>query len=220
MAAGPEQATVRPYREADREAVMRIAADSAAFGEPVEAFLDDRRLFCDAVYRYYVDFEPEHAWVAVVEHDVVGFLVGCTDMARRDRCMATRILPRLAWGLLRGRYRVGRRTWRFALDELGALARREFPPVDLSAVSGASPHNVDAAWRGTGAGRRLMEAYLAQLLSLGVPGVHLRTTSLNTAAVALYTRIGFRLLGARPTRLWAHVTAQPVENRCYGLRIR
>ena len=69
---------------------MRIAADSAAFGEPVEAFLDDRRLFWDAFYCYYVDFEPEHAWVAVVEQDVVGFLVGCTDMARRDRCMATR----------------------------------------------------------------------------------------------------------------------------------
>ena len=106
------------------------------------------------------------------------------------------------------------------LDELGALARREFPPVDLTQYPAHLHINVDAAWRGAGAGRRLMEAYLAQLLSLGVPGVHLRTTSLNTAAVALYTRIGFRLLGARPTRLWAHVTEQPVENRCYGLRIR
>jgi hypothetical protein len=38
--------------------------------------------------------------------------------------------------------------------------------------------------------------------------------------VALYTRIGFRLIGARPTWLWRLVTDQPVENRCYGLRLK
>ncbi len=214
------QATVRPYREADREAVLRIAADSAAFGEPVEAFLDDRRLFCDVVYRYYVDYEPEHAWVAVVDPDVVGFLVGCTNGARRARCMSTHILPQAAWGLLGGRYRVGARTWTHLLDELGAVAHREFPRVDLARYPAHLHINVDAAWRGAGAGRRLIEAYRAQLQSLGIPGIHLRTTSLNTAAVALYVRTGFRLLDARPTRLWRHLTAQPIENRCYGLRLR
>ncbi len=215
-----EQVTIRPYEGTDREPVLRIAADTAAFGEPVEAFLDDRRLFWDAFYRYYVDFEPEHAWVAVVERDVVGFLAGCTDMARRDGRMATRVVPPVLWGLLRGRYLVGRRTWRHALDELGAAARREFPTVDLRRYPAHLHINLDARWRGLGAGRRLIEAYLAQLLDLGVSGVHLRTTSLNTAAVALYTRIGFRLLDARPTRLWAHVTERPVQNLCYGLRIR
>lgn len=214
-----EQATIRPYRQADRGAVLRIAADTAAFGGPVETFLDDRRLFCDAFYRYYVDFEPEHAWVATVEPEVVGFLVGCTDRARRDRLMATRIIPSLAWRLLRGRYRVGRCTWTHALDEMGAAARREFPAVDLARYPAHLHINLDARWRGLGAGRRLLDAYLAQLLTLGVPGVHLHTTSLNVAAVALYTRMGFRLLDARPTRLWERVVAGPVENRTYGLRI-
>lgn len=66
----PEQAAVRPYRQADREAVMRLAADSAAFGAPVEAFLDDRRLFCDAVYR----------WSRVVASKA-GSLDGSTEIA-------------------------------------------------------------------------------------------------------------------------------------------
>ncbi len=128
-----------------------------------------------------------------------------------------RILPALAGGLLGGRYRLGRRTWTYALAELGAVAHREFPTVDLARYPAHLHINVDRAWRGAGAGLGLIEACLAQLRSLGVPGVHLRTTSLNTAAVALYTRTGFRLLGARPTGLWRHVTGQPVENRCYGL---
>jgi ribosomal protein S18 acetylase RimI-like enzyme len=220
MASGLEQATVRPYRHADREAVMRLAADSAAFGEPVEAFLEDRRLFCDAVYRYYLDYEPEHTWVAVVEPEVIGFLAGCTDGAQHARCLRTQIVPGLAWGLLSGDYRVGRRTTQYALDAMAAVIRREFPTVDLAQYPAHLHINVDAAWRGRGAGRRLIETYLEQLRSLGVPGVHLRTTNLNVAAVALYSRIGFRLLGARPTRLWRHVTDQPVENRCYGLRLK
>jgi GNAT superfamily N-acetyltransferase len=211
---------VRPFREADREAVLRIAADTAAFGDRVEAFLDDRRLFLDAVYRYYLDFEPQHAWVAVVESEVVGYLAGCTDTVRRDRCIATRIVPHVAWGILAGRYRLGRRSWGYAFDALGAAMRREFPEVDLKRYPAHLHINMDAAWRGRGAGWPLIEAYLAQLLSLGVPGVHLRTTSLNAAAVALHTQIGFHLLDARPTRLWRHVSALPVENRSYGLQLR
>ncbi len=114
---------------------------------------------------------------------------------------------------------MGRPTWRHALDEIGAAVRHEFPAADLARYPAHLHINLDARWRGLGAGRRLLDAYLAQLLDLGVPGVHLHTTSLNLAAIALYTRMGFRLLDARPTRLWEHVVAGQVENRTYGLRI-
>ncbi len=211
--------TIRPYRQADRAAVMRIAADTAAFGAPVEAYLDDRRLFCDAIYRFYVDYEPEHLWVAAAGDEVAGFLAGCTDTRRRDRCVAACIAPRIALNLLRRRYRVGRATVRHVCAEIAAALRGEFPPVDLAAYPAHLHINLAARWRGQGAGRRLMEAHLRQLRHLAIPGVHLRTTSLNTAAVALYTRLGFALLDARPTRLWAGVAEGHVENRSYGLRL-
>lgn len=210
---------IRSYQQSDRASVVRIAADTAAFGAPVEAFLDDRRLFFDAVYRFYLDEEPEHAWVAVGAGEVAGFLVGSTDTRRRDRCTVRRIVPGVALNLLRGRYRVGRRTMRHAWAEIAAGLRREFPPVDLAAYPAHLHINLAAHARGRGAGRALMEAYLRQLRGLGVPGVHLRTTNLNTAAVALYTRLGFELLDARATRLWAEVAEGYVENRTYGLRL-
>lgn len=211
--------TIRPYQPADRAAVMRIAADTAAFGAPVEAYLDDRGLFCDAVYRFYVDYEPEHAWVAAAAGELAGFLAGCADTRRRDRCVVRRIVPFVAANLLRGRYRLGRRTARHAWAEVAAALRGEFPAVDLAAYPAHLHINLDARWRGLGAGRGLMEAYLRQLRGLAVPGVHLRTTSLNAAAEALYARLGFELLDARPTRLWAGVAEGYVENRSYGLRL-
>lgn len=45
---------IRMYKPSDRQDVLRISADTAVFGEPVEAILDDRRIFCDAFTAYYI----------------------------------------------------------------------------------------------------------------------------------------------------------------------
>jgi hypothetical protein len=83
-----ESLDVRPYQQEDRETVLQIAADTAFFGEPVEHYMDDRRLFCDAFYGYYTDVEPEHGWVATANGVVAGFLMGCWDTKGRERKFA------------------------------------------------------------------------------------------------------------------------------------
>jgi hypothetical protein len=65
-----------------------------------------------------------------------------------------------------------------------------------------------------------MNAYLDQLRSQHVPGVHLMTTSLNEAACRLYENAGFRLVDARPTRMWEGIIDGDVEDRCYGLLLK
>jgi hypothetical protein len=42
----------------------KVELDIAVSGEPVKAFLDDSRLFCDAFVRYTTDFEADYARVA------------------------------------------------------------------------------------------------------------------------------------------------------------
>lgn len=210
---------VRRYSQADRAAVHRIAADTAFFGQPVEAFVEDRQLFCDLFFRYYTDWEPEHGWVSCVDEEVVGFLMGCVDSVKYRR-WSRRILPKVAWRMVRGDYRIGPRTQRYLRASIRAWLGRENPPVDLTAYPAHLHVNVDARWRGHGGGRRLLEAYLEQLRQLRVPGVHLYTTSLNEAACRLYVRTGFRLVAARRTHFWDGWVDQPVENRCYGLRLR
>jgi ribosomal protein S18 acetylase RimI-like enzyme len=213
------QLTIRPYRPADRQAVHAIGADTAFFGEAVEAQLEDRCLFCDLFMAYYTDLEPEHAWVACQDGEVAGFLLGCLDGRRQRRGLLWRIVPRVLDRLLRGDYQVGRRTWRYAASLVGAWARGEVPGSFASCYPAHLHLNVAACYRGRGLGRRLLEAYLAQLRVLDLCGVHLHTTNRNETACRLYERLGFRLLEERPTRLWAGLVAAPVRNRCYGLRL-
>ena len=210
---------IRPYQSADRQSVFRIGADTAFFGAPIEATMEDRHAFLDAFYAYYTDLEPEHTWVACADGEVVGFLAGCVDTRAHDRKLMRVIIPHLTGNLLRGKYHFGKRSLHYIGGLLGGWLRREFTQVDLDAYPAHLHINVESGWRGYKLGQRLMEAYLGQLREFGVSGVHLNTTSLNEIACRLYEKMGFRLLDARPTRFWEKWFGHPVDNRCYGLKL-
>ncbi len=213
------QFQIRPYHKSDREALRRIAADTAFFGAPIEALMEDRRLFLDFFYRYYTDFEPEHAWVACAGEEVAGFLTGCIDTRRQQNLLGTKILPGLFAGLLTGRYRLGPLGRRYVAGIIKAALRGEHVDPDLDAYPAHLHINVAAPWRGHGLGRGLMMAYLIQLRELRLPGVHLGTTDRNVTACKMYERFGFELLNARKSGLWQFATGELVEMRSYGMRI-
>ena len=210
---------IRLYQPADRQAVFRIGADTAFFGAPIEACMEDRNAFLDAFYAYYTDLEPEHTWVACANGEVVGFLAGCVDTRLYKRELLRVIIPRLSNHLLRGKYHFGKRSLHYLGGLLGGLLQREFTSVDLLSYPAHLHINVESVWRGYKLGQRLMEAFLGQLRELGIPAVHLDTTSLNEIACLLYAKTGFRLLDSRPDRFWTKWFGRPVDNRCYGLKL-
>lgn len=215
----PGQVSVRPYKDADRQQVIGIAADTAYFGEPVENFLDDRQVFSDAFVSYYLDFEAEYVWVACAVDRAVGYLTGCVDtLALRRLIIPKAIIPAVGRAL-HGRYQLGRRTWRHAFSMLMAVILAEYPLPDLGVYPAHLHINVSQPFRGRGLGRKLIESYLAQIRSLGIPGVHFGTTSLNVAACRLYEALGFELIAHKPTQVWNHLVTGPVENLLYGMRL-
>lgn len=210
---------IRPYYPNDRDALFRIAGDTAFFGNPIEAYMEDRRLFLDAFYAYYTDYESEHAWVAVADGKVIGFLVGNLDPKKYRRTMAHKIIPAVIKRLGQGEYRIGPKTRRYLREVALAFIRGEIPKVDEMLYPSHLHLNVDAQRRGLGIGKELLMGYLNHLRCLGVPGVHLQTTNLNRAACHVYESLGFSLLEARKTRVWEWIVNEKVENRCYGMRL-
>jgi ribosomal protein S18 acetylase RimI-like enzyme len=212
-------ASVRPYRAQDRAAVLRIAADTAFFGAPVEAFLDDRRFMQDVFVVYYTDFEPEHLWIAEAGGEVVGYLSGGAGGADASRGKA-RTAAAAAFRLLTFRYRVGRTSRRYFGRLAGAILRGEYPHADLKEYPAELHINLTEGARGLGLGKSLMNACLDQMAAAGVAGIHLKTTSLNTVAVRMYEKMGFRLLARKRTRLWEPwLPGEQVENLVYGKRL-
>jgi len=212
------QARVRPYTTKDRAAVWALAADTAFFGDPVEAYLDDRALFCAAFVAYYTDYEPERLWVAEIDGGVVGYVTGCGDSRRQAQIFRSQILPSVLWGVLRGRYRVGRKTIRLARRMACEWLHQGRIDVSSDAFPGHLHINVTAGARGRGIGRALLERSLAQFWQTGVRGVHLSTSDRHVAACHLYEAVGFRLLWSWRTQLWRGLVDGPVERRIYGIQ--
>lgn len=211
--------SIRPYQMQDRSQLMKIAADTAFFGEPLEIYLDDRHLFEDSFYRYYTDYEPEHAWVAIANQEVVGFLTGCFDTRRQIEVTRYKLMPKVYWRFLRGKYKIGKKTIAY-YRKLRQVRRPEnLTHVDLRIYPAHLHINVDQQWRGCGIGQRLIQIYLDQLIYAGVIGVHLGTTSENEAACKLYTKMGFELLESKETPQWKDLIDNPVYSRAYGLKL-
>lgn len=212
-------AIIRPYQPADRAAVHQIAADSAFFGRPVEAFLPDRRPFLDVFVSYYTDLEPEHTWVVVCDDVVAGYLsssLGGSRLALGELRLGARALFRM----IGGGYRLGRRGWAYIGRSLLAALRGDYPHADRRYYPAHLHINVAEQHRSLGLGRRLLETCFAQMAQIGVPGISLNTTSANEAAVALYESTGFRLLGRRRTHLWETLLpGLEVYNLCYGREV-
>jgi ribosomal protein S18 acetylase RimI-like enzyme len=210
---------IRHYRTSDYIAVLNIAADTAFFGESVEAFLDDRKLYGDAFARYYTEYEAPFAWVADGPDGVIGFLLGCTDTSRQVSQWRRYIISQVLLKAFTGRYKLGRRTSGFAWGMLMGILRGEEPAINVKKYPAHLQIDVKQDYRGMGVGRGLIEAYLEQLRGLAVPGVHLETTNHNEAACYLYEKVGFTLLDERPNHFWTRMFGFQVNNRSYGLTL-
>jgi ribosomal protein S18 acetylase RimI-like enzyme len=214
------EVVIRHYLVSDQPAVFQIAADTAFFGEPVEAFLDDRQLFCDSFVGYYTINEAGFCWVADIDDRVIGFLLGSTHILIQTAQWRRYIFSNVLVKAIFGRYKLGMRTANYAVNMLVGIVRGEEARVDLGEYPAHLHINVLKSNRGEGVGRRLIDAYLKQLRDLEVCGVHLGTTSHNEIACHLYEKMGFQLLKSHPNNYWTKRLGFAVDNRRYGLKMR
>lgn len=214
------EATFRHYQPSDQPTVFEISADTAFFGEPVEAFLEDRKLYTDAFARYYTEQEALFVWVAEDEPGLIGFLFGCINTSAQSKRWRKYIITKVLVNALIGKYKLGQRTSSFASGMMVVGLRGENPRVDLKEYPAHLQIDVKQGYRGMGVGKGLIEAYLQQLEQLGIRGVHLDTTSHNQAACHLYEKVGFQLLESCPNRYWSRMLGHAVDNRSYGLKLR
>ncbi len=196
---------IRNIVPADRHAVVDITWRTGLFGEDLTGWgiVPDRLIFSYLYSWYYITYEAELSFAAIVDGEVAGYIIGTADTVRQRARFCDLILPkiwrRLTWirenGLL---YDDQYARWvREDLHrEISGLW--EALPPEVSSYPAHLHINILPEFQRLGIGGRLMERFLGELQERAVPGVHLGTTSFNTKAVPFYLSHGFTLMGKFP----------------------
>jgi hypothetical protein len=186
---------VRPYRLADRDAVRRICYETGQLGNSVEPYYKDFESFADIFAGYYVDREPQYAFVAERDGKVIGYLVSCLD----TRKAAGYPLVGLKHALLRGVcFRPGtawfywRGLWDLSID----LFNPKRPRFDMARYPSHTHNNLLPEGRGQSISTDFYFRAFDALKLAGSPGLHVEVTSVNHHMLGFITnRLGFHLYG-------------------------
>lgn len=204
------QASIRRYRREDRPAVRVIyGMDEFARPKLLEKYPRYAEYLADEM-SYYPDFEPESLFVAEVDGQVVGALLGAVNTSNFEQVYRSKIRWRLVWRGLSGAY--GWPGWLTAVLRTEWENRKVNAPKVNRDVYPAHLHiGVLPAFRRQGLGSEMMAKYAGYLQSCSIPGYHLYASSFHPIGVAFYRKLGLELFGQFEWRLhtgfeWLNVT--------------
>lgn len=202
---------IRPYRDADRDALYDICVRTADAGEDSRHLYPDLDLMPSIFAAPYVRLEPDLAFVADDGERAVGYIVGTADTPAFVTAYRDEWLPVLA-----GRYPAPRRPPASPTEEMIALMHNPERMVlpELAAYPAHLHIDLLPGHQRAGHGRALMTAFLHALAAKGVPAVHLSMLTVNTRARAFYDRLGFHEIPVPdpgPVTYLGRSTEPPVE---------
>jgi len=200
-AAGAEQARaiggaggikVRPYETSDRSGVRKVCYLTGFMGQPADWMWRDDESFCDMFSGYWTDHEPGNASVAVLDGNVVGYLLGSMDS--REVSNAGKLMAHHAFG--RGmliRPGTAPMFWRMVGDGITDSIKHRLPPPVYYDERWPAHLHIDLlqVCRGKGIGEELVTGWLDTLRKASVAGCHLQTMAENHKAIGFFERMGF-----------------------------
>lgn len=199
--------TIRNYRPADREAVRWLCCQTGFLGQPIDPVFSDRELFADFLTNYYLEKEPESAFVMEIGGEVRGYLLGCRRPLRNqvhNFIQNFRLAARLLW-----RYPRYNSASRRFIHWMLSNAWREVPAAPRRTAHFHINLVPDA--RSMFNTRLLIDAYLQYLTDNGEKRVYGQMVSFaNRRGEKMFQRYGFRVLNKMEITKYRRLHPEPV----------
>jgi ribosomal protein S18 acetylase RimI-like enzyme len=214
--------TIRPYEQRDQEGVFRVCHKTGFFGSDATPHFGDRDLFGLIFASYYLEYEPESAFVACDGDAIAGYIIGSGDTLSQketfDCIFIPRIIKRMATHTL----------FRHPGDVLFLLRLsvankydEELYSEDLIENYPAHLHiNLLPLYQRRGLGGRLMQVFEDKMREKNVPGIHLVTSTENKKALPFYIKNGFSVIKELPTILWDRKSPPGTKTLVFAKRLR
>lgn len=198
---------IRPYTPADRETVRWLCCETGFLGEAIDPVFEDRALFADFLTNYYLDKEPESAFLIEVGGKVRGYLLGCRHPLRNQLHNFLQNFGLFAT--------IARRYWRY-----NAASRKFIYWIflygwrEVPAAPRRTAHfhiNLLPDARSVTGTRALIDTFLQYLYRCGEKRVYGQMTSFdNRRGEKMFQRYGFKLLNRMEITKYRELHPGPV----------
>jgi ribosomal protein S18 acetylase RimI-like enzyme len=198
---------IRKYNSllsSDREAVRKLAVDTADIGNPAESIWDYREPVADILTGYYTKYEPESIFVAESDGEIIGYIMGSVrtkshyDLYSNFIIIPSAILKAIFQGAL-----FDRQSWRLLCTGLCSFQMEMLITPKMMDEYPAHIHvNIKQGHRGANLGQRLISTYENYIRESGIKGVHARVRGDNERGRRFFERVGFvQILESKPLKL-------------------
>ena len=198
---------VREYRPADREAVREVCCLTGFLGKPIDPVFEDRDLFASFLTDYYLQCEPDSAFVVTVNGTIKGYLMGCRYPRRHQMFSLWHSIPLGLKALFRYR-RYSAESRRF-LHWIGLAAWREVPEAPRNL--GHFHMNFLPELKRIVVFRAVLERYLRFLYDHQVKQITAQMVTFDDRrTLRLFERYGFRVLNRSQISKFRRFTSEAV----------
>lgn len=197
------QITIRPFHEKDRPVLEEICLAAGGRGGHYTQWLNvSPGLFLDIWLNYYLDREPDLAFVAEGNGTVLGYLISCRSVKKKNREMMRTYYPRVCWRILTRRYKFGLNAVTLALRVVCDWARFGLPKIDGDKYPAEVHVNVRQSQpQYHEIVGRLLATYYEKAARMGIKGVR-GIMAVKRRNLNLPRHMGFVGLDVRPTTIF------------------
>jgi GNAT superfamily N-acetyltransferase len=212
------EVNIRKFQFKDRAAVRQIVHDTALMGESAALFFQGQEVISDVFSLYFTDNEPGSCFVAEVNGQIVGYLIGAKNKIAAETILNRQIILPLFIKALKSGVFLKIRNLIFIFSCLKDLLINGIKTPNFSRAYPATFHiNIKNGFRGQDIGAGLIQAYLDFLKIEGVSAVHLATMS--ERAANFFLSQGFVQLYKGKRSYFRHILHRDVALYIFGKRL-
>jgi len=210
---------IRSFVPDDTRGVREIAWETAFSGTESRRWKIDRELLGDLLTLYYTRFEPESIFVADIDGEVAGYIMGSTNLFSFKINSVRIFLLRIVPGIITRRYKGVMKSLPLLLFGILGVLKGEHDP-DIKSEYPAHLHiNIGRRYQRAGLGSALINAWLRYIGLKHVKGVYLSTTSINMKAIHFFQKHGFKPLYRYRSTFWSYASRRTVYMEILGRKI-
>lgn len=201
------QFEIRSYQPSDRARVRELCCETGFLGNPIDPIFEDRELFADYLTAYYTDWEPESAFVLLVNGDIRGYLLGSRCPLRQQ---LYNLYNNIALGI-RGAFRYPK--YNAASKKfVNWIFKQAWREVPAQPRCNAHFHiNLLPDARQVATTRAIMDSYLRYLHAKGEKAVYGQMVVFeDRRGTKMFERYGFKVLNKAEITKYRDVHPEPV----------